>query len=328
MDQLQQFLQTQTQAFTQALQQTQAVMDQQAQSQAASTAQMQQVIQAQQDQMAILQAQMGQLTSSMGEMMRGGSAPVVPASSPPGEFRMPGGEADELKSIIHPSLIEKAERHDGQESTFPAWKFQFEALAALIGMDKQVEMSPTTSDADLALLNLDEDAEKKAKALWFLLVRTQSVKGLNILQVTEKFNGFLAWKRICREFLPEAGGRYNALLTALLHPDWSKGDFDVNRAIWEKNIVMYESESGEKFTSRMRIATVCKYAPTSFSESVKVAAMTSMTDYGKFSDALKSAVLTTKSYSFEGGVIPMDVGGIQGQGKGKGSGAGDLCHFC
>eukprot|EP00971_Amphidinium_carterae_P042638 838370-Amphidinium_carterae.1 len=222
---------------------------------------------------------------------------------PPGEFRMPGGEADELRSIIHPSLIEKAEGHDGQESTFPAWKFQFEALAALIGRDKQIDMCPTTSDAELALLNLDEDAEKKAKA-------------------------FLAWKRICKEFLPEAGGRHNALLTALLHPDLSKGDFDINRAVWEKNIVMYESESGEKCTSRMQIATVCKYAPTLFSESMKVAAMTSMTDHGKFSDALKSVALTTKSYSCEGGVIPMYVGGIQGRGKGKGFGAGDLCHFC
>eukprot|EP00971_Amphidinium_carterae_P316535 6292132-Amphidinium_carterae.2 len=57
---------------------------------------------------------------------------------------------DELKSIIHPSLIEEAQRHDGQESTFPTWKFQFEALAALRGMDKQVEMCPTTSDAELA----------------------------------------------------------------------------------------------------------------------------------------------------------------------------------
>ena len=72
---------------------------------------------------------------------------------------------------------------------------------------------------DLALDSLGKDMVTKSKALWFILIQTQAEKGLNIMQSTEKRNGFRAWKLICAEFQPQVRGRHNAMLTALLHPD-------------------------------------------------------------------------------------------------------------
>ena len=92
-------------------------------------------------------------------------------------------------------------------------------------------------------------------------------------------NGFLAWKLICAEFQPQVGGRHNAMLTALLHPDWSRSaDFEVGKAAWEKNIIQYEAQSGERFTSSMRIATICKYAPPAARDAARMADLTSMDD--------------------------------------------------
>ena len=49
------------------------------------------------------------------------------------------GDLTELKSIMHPGLVEKLDKHDGQEASFPAWRWQFESLAALICVEQAVD---------------------------------------------------------------------------------------------------------------------------------------------------------------------------------------------
>ena len=126
------------------------------------------------------------------------------------------GDLEEVKSIIHPGLLERVEKHDGEEASFPAWRFQFEALAALIGIDKDLDLALQETDAELQLQTIDPDMAVKAKALWYLLVRTQSARGMNVLQLTEKHNGYLGWKCLVREFQPVTGGRFTAMLTAFV----------------------------------------------------------------------------------------------------------------
>ena len=342
MEQIQQAMLQQTQAFAQAMQQqqeaTQRLFEQQSQAQAAQQAQVQSIVQAQQAQVAELQQQMQnmvlaqqaqssevqqgmvQVAQAMTSVMQTQRRPGMTGGDAPGAApTLNSGDLEEVKSIIHPGLLERVEKHDGQEASFPSWRFQFESLAALIGLDRELDSALKESDAGLELAVIDPDAAVKAKALWYLLVRTQSARGTNVLQLTEKYNGFLGWKCLVREFQPVTGGRFNAMLTALLHPDWSKGDFDLNKAAWEKMIIQYETQSGERFTSSMRIATICKYAPSHLTEAVKIAAMTSLEDYPKFSVAMKSALQATKVYTFDGGgVAPMRVGGIDGKAAGKG----------
>ena len=56
---------------------------------------------------------------------------------------------DELKTIINPKILEKAERHYGNEETFPTWRFKFEGLMALMGLDVDLEAVAPASTVGL-----------------------------------------------------------------------------------------------------------------------------------------------------------------------------------
>ena len=329
------------QQFTTALQ-AQATSQQQAADQFASVLQIQQQQMAgQAAQVAALQQQLEAMSLRLGPGSTSGATGQgqTPAAGSglgaPVQHHLDQGDSEAVKSIVHPGILEKCATHDGQESTFPAWRFKFEGLAALIGLESYLESAITTDEADLksTVLN-DTDMALRAKAIWYLLVQSQSTKGTNVMlcltQPCEKCNGFIAWKRICHEFQPQVGGRHNAMLTALLHPNWPKdGNFEELKAVWEKNIVEYEMQSKEKFTSGMRIATMCKYAPASVKSAVQMAAMSSMDDYAVFDSSFKAVRATTRQYIVDdGSPAPMQIGAL-GAGKGgKTKLPPQPCEFC
>ena len=142
---------------------------------------------------------------------------------------------------------------------------------------------------ELALDEIDAENALKAKALWYLLLQSQSMRGLAILESTEKYSGFLAWRTLVDDFQPASGGRFTQMLQALLHPKWQeKGNFSLQLRTWEKNVNAYVLQSKESFSDAMKIATITMFAPKSEKENVRLASLTSATDYAKFSEAFKT----------------------------------------
>ena len=132
-----------------------------------------------------------------------------------------------IKSILHPGIIEKLASHNGEEAAFPSWRFKFEGLVSLVGLDSYLQTALETTDSDLRFsVQTDGDMAARAKAIWYLLVQSMAARGTNIMLKmscdSERCNGFIAWKRICADFQPQVGGRHNVMLTALLHPNWAK----------------------------------------------------------------------------------------------------------
>ena len=60
-------------------------------------------------------------------------------------------EVAQIKSIMNPSLLQKLEKHDGEEATFASWRFRFEGLAALIGLEGIMDDAVTAAKEDLAM---------------------------------------------------------------------------------------------------------------------------------------------------------------------------------
>ena len=86
------------------------------------------------------------------------------------------------------------------------------------------------------------------KDMWYFLVLSMAAGGTNtVLQLSgpsKRCYDFVAWKRICAGYQPRAGGRHNAMLTALLHLNWPKdGNFEDQKACREKNIVQCEPQN-------------------------------------------------------------------------------------
>ena len=74
----------------------------------------------------------------------------------------------------------------------------------------------------------------------------------------------------------------------------------------------YVLQSKESFSDAMKIATITMFAPKSEKENVRLASLTSATDYAKFSEAFKTLRDSGKDFT---DANAMDVGGLEKQGK-------------
>ena len=118
-------------------------------------------------------------------------------------------------------------------SSLRAWQLQYFSTLALVlhfrRASKKAWKSTAISDPDSAI---------QAKALWCLMVQSQSNERIHVMLcligLVEKCNSFIAWKQICQEFQPLVGGRHNTMLTALLHPPVRDGDFEALKEAWGK----------------------------------------------------------------------------------------------
>ena len=178
--------------FATALQ-TQGAAQQQSSQQFAEMLQAQQQQMAvQANQVALMRSQMEALANGMREVLTRqatatpvdglGSTSASSGAGPPRQHRLDIGDSETVKSIVHPGILEKCVAHNGEDATFPSWRFRIESLAALIGLDSYLESALTTDEVELrAVVLSDEDMATRAKAVWYLLVQSQSTKGINIM---------------------------------------------------------------------------------------------------------------------------------------------------
>lgn len=82
------------------------------------------------------------------------------------------------------------------------------------------------------------------------------------------------------EYQPLVGGRFYAMLMALLSPMWEDGSrFDELINVWETDLTNYERQSGESITARFKIAVITKHAPSECRSLVTGASSQSGGDY-------------------------------------------------
>ena len=241
--------------------------------------------------------------------------------------RRPPGTA-ELNSIVDVKILEKIPNFSGKEEDFLEWEIVFKSVISLIGFDEQLKHAETTVEVPLEKIT-DELPRKQAKCLYYMLIQCVKGKALRIVDMTEPQNGFLAWKRIVKEYRPQTGGRHNAMLIGLISPNFPVDKpFDESLAAWMAGLERYERETGARIDAQTKIAVVTKHAPDAIKYFVLQAASQAGGDFDKFRGQIETFFSTRKDYTFDGnptqmsndalGSSPMDVGGVQGV----------KCHKC
>ena len=201
-------------------------------------------------------------------------------------------EMDELRAVINPKILEKCPVFSGKNGDFVEWTFTFGSITGLLGLEDGMRIAiDVAEDAEVALMRLDEETRLKSKALWFLLINSCKGKGLIVIKTTERHNALLAWRKLHPEYQPKLGGRFNAMLMALLTPMWAqqKTPFDELLIQWETDVQEYERQSGDDITAIFKIAVITRHAPADYQNLVTSASSDAGQDYEKF----RMKILTT-----------------------------------
>ena len=270
-----------------------------------------------------------QLMQQMALAMTSLSTSAAAAVQAPQGANLGSTEADEIRKLINPRILERAPLFDGADKHFEEWYFSFSATLALLGFERVLaEAVAAVSDDELHLRNVDEDLKPTAKAIWYLLVTVLKGKAQMVLKGSEKFNGLMAWRRVMKECQPNLGGRFNSMLMQILNPKhWADSQRSFLELLdeWTANIQPYTEQSGDVITDRTKIAVVTMFAPKSLENAIVLSTMGSGDSFLAFDTAVRNVVNSTRRFVTTD-ADAMDVGGI-GQ-----AGRCDLCgktgHNC
>ena len=223
--------------------------------------------------------------------------------------------------------MEKILIFDGNEAHFAEWRFTFQAMCGLLGLEEVLRQSILSTD-DEASLNVYAQqpyVSLKNKAVYYLLLASCRGRPQVLVRGVPKHAGLVAWRQMVRLYEPLVGSRLNAMLVGVLSPVWRQSDsyqFEEHLIAWDTRITEYERDSGKMVDPEVRMVVITQHAPQSMRQVVLQAAAQGGGVYTRFCEIILTHLRTDKHFSPDehGGPQPMDVGAID---KGKGGKKGD-----
>ena len=111
----------------------------------------------------------------------------------------------------------KPPRLDGRQLHWAAWAFRVESFASLCGWYDYMDQARQAT-ALLDFSALVGNAAEVAKSLYHFLVQTVDGRAVELIHLVQRGNGLEAWRVLCREYKPAAGGRFAKMLRNILNP--------------------------------------------------------------------------------------------------------------
>ena len=102
---------------------------------------------------------------------------------------------------------------DGAHSEWPDWKFRFEALVGLMGLETVMKEARTAvPDEDL----LPEREARMSSTLWSIMAQILHGRAYSLLKTVKRHHGLTAWNRLWKEYeLPDQIPKQMAMLSSL-----------------------------------------------------------------------------------------------------------------
>ena len=162
--------------------------------------------------------------------------------------------------LIDQRGIAKVPTLSGRREHFEEWAFPFESYCGLLGWEKYLDTAKA-SPTEIEMWALNDEAERVGRSLYHLLVSTTKGTALSIVRLTERGNGFGAYRKLVVEFRPHLNEEHGVMLQMILTPTWwneraSKQNFTEVLIAWDELIARYEQASSEKVTA------TCERAPS------------------------------------------------------------------
>ena len=177
-------------------------------------------------------------------------------------------------------------------------------------------------------------ADAQSKFLQALLIQLCSGRALQMMKMVEPPNGWVAWRRLCREYEPPSHGRWVAMLVGLLSPEWSSTTPFWDQLLqWEAALMKYEAQSNVKVPDEIRCAVIAKHAPQKVKDYIRNCPLDLLSSYALLKETLHQYIVRGRSYSSSGAQVeasvPMELDVVlqgrrppSGRGRGRGRGKG------
>jgi hypothetical protein len=167
--------------------------------------------------------------------------------------------------LIDQRGIAKVPTFSGRREHFEEWAFPFESYCGLLGWERYMD-SARQAATEIEILTLSDEAERVGRSLYHLLVSTTKGTALSIVRLTERGNGFEAYRRLVVEFRPHLNEENGVMLQMILIPTWwqdrlGKQIFTEVLIAWDEMVARYEQASGEKVSNNMKTSTIMAHAP-------------------------------------------------------------------
>eukprot|EP00971_Amphidinium_carterae_P078945 1562010-Amphidinium_carterae.1 len=229
--------------------------------------------------------------------------------------------------LIDTRGLSKPPRFSGKDEEWRDWVFQFESYIGLLSSDlySKMEEIATTNGRLSAIDEYNDELKAQARQLYFLLVQLCQGRALTLLRTVNDAHGFVAWRMLKRQYEPSTAVRTVGFLQRLLTPSLrtnSVEEFETDLVTWERDVHVYQRESGETLPEGIKVAVLLARLPPAISPTVQIHADSFMNDYKKLRDILQSYIEatrrwpgTSKSAQTNDEPVPMDVDQLKGKGK-------------
>ena len=247
------------------------------------------------------------------------------------------------KDLIHPSHVPKPHTFNGKKEEWEKFKHVFVAWSSTVHerYPELLEKFGNSKDpVDSAALNSDES--RLAKAMYTFLIQYCPEPTMNVIgQGLQDANGFEVWRRLV--LLSEPAHRTKAWVWRrhLSNPTFPSDISQWSTALhqWEAELREFERTHKTAFSEDEKVSILAHVAPKELQQSIFMHS-DALDNYGKIREYIeqylinrnlwkrpqgsqfgltKAANKNVDNQYDDGGVRPMDIGGVKGE-KGKGKG--------
>ena len=179
------------------------------------------------------------------------ASPPPPQAAPPPTPTTPS---------IDTRYIGKPETFDGIKG-WRDWSTVFSAYCSAINPSLQALMMHAREELTPCLnATLPTEHGASSAQLYFMLVMTCKDAALTRVINAGQAEGLEAWRSLYQHFEPRSSTRHAGLLMDLLSVDLS-GDIQAKIELFNRDVVRYETSSGEKLAESVKVGTILKNMP-------------------------------------------------------------------
>ena len=175
----------------------------------------------------------------------------TPARSSPGPYS-PGLSQSPLAKAVDLRGMLKCEEYHGDKTIFQDWKRTFYSTVDLVNAGWATRAKEIEKDIDKTcwLSSMTAEERSDASGLYTFLLHLCKGDAATKVAAGEEYNGFDAWRMLCRAYLARSA---TVALSSLMYPKFPHNDARVNLQQWDREAQRYEDRFGEKVPDGLRM---------------------------------------------------------------------------
>ena len=226
----------------------------------------------------------------------------------------------DLKKVVQPPSFDSKVEH------WADYKFRTMSIFALLDLTDAIEASLVVSEGELKLGAVGPSMKVKSQLVYAMLVSGTTGKAQAMLRLVEPGEGFLAWRRINKEFEPTSTARHIEMISSILHPKFADGKYEESLLLWDRRIGEYEGATKTHLPGGVKTAVLLQNSPPKVREWMKSLTGDTLDNYDDLRTMLQVYLTRGRVYTNTGEPVAMEVDEVT---AGGGPGTGERrCYRC